>query len=453
VILVKRKIMTVLSALLLALPLLAEHRYELGDGLRLSLGGDVRLRWEIIDRNVPRPNVHDDGPDIQYLRVRSRVWANMEMLDPQVKLNLRLANRVHFTSSRPGDNENGAAHWEFPDEVVLDLANIELFDLLGENSCLRIGRQELGFAYGMLLADGTPFDQGRTVYHDGISYRHTYEKHQATLFTFYDSWKDHSVFINDRNRRLTIGDIFTAGIYYTYSHNPEFNLDLYYMYNDVNDDVDDLDTKRVMTYWPLDSNLSLHTVGARLFGQALPLLGYSMEMAKQGGYNALGEDNQGFMFDARITINAPKDTPMTPSLGLEYMFLSGDRNDTGKNEGWFPLMSSAALWGDDLLPIQYNGFWSNMHMASGEITLIPLEALKVKFGAAFYQADTSKSTLATHDPANDGDYIGMRLFAFVNYKVNDWLSLATELAHFNPGDYHHNGHSSVWARFQTVLTF
>lgn len=444
-----RNVLTVAAALVLSLPVLADRVYDLDDGLKLSLGGDVRLRWEIIDRNVPRPNVHDDGPDIQYLRVRPRVWGSLELLDPHVKLNLRLTNRMHFTSSRPGDNENGAAHWEFPDEVVLDMANIELIDILGDNSCLKIGRQDLGFGYGMILSEGTPFDQGRTVYHDGITYRYTHEKHKVTLFSFYDSWKDHSVFINDQNRRLAIGDIFTAGAYYTYSHDPKLNLDLYYMYNDVDDDY----PTQAINSWPTDSNLSLHTIGTRLFGQAMPQLGYSVEMAKQGGYNNLGEDNQGFMFDARITLSAPKDTPMKPAIGLEYMFLSGDRNDSGKNEGWFPLMSAAPLWGDDLLAIQYNGFWSNMHMASSELIFFPIEDLKVQIGAAFYQADTTKSTLATHDPANDGDNIGMRLFAFAYYTVNKHLSFATEIAHFDPGDYHHNGHKSLWARFQTVLTF
>lgn len=444
-----KKTLGMAAVLLIPLSLAADRVFELSDGLKLSLGADTRLRWEIIDRNVPQPNVHDSGPHIQYLRVRTRVWTNMELFDPRVKLNLRLANRVHFTSSRPGINEDGARHWEFPDEVVLDLANLELLDFLGENSCLKIGRQDIGFANGLLLSDGTPFDQARTVYHDGISYSYTQEQHKITLFSFYDSWKDRTVFINDRNRRLTIGDIFTLGAYYTYSHDPRINLDLYYMYNDVEDKV----TDDVIPNWPMDSNISLHTAGLRLFGQALPLLGYSLEMAQQGGRNHLGKENQGSMLDARITLSAPKDTPMQPALGLEYLFLSGDRNDTRKNEGWFPLMSAAALWGDDILPIQYNGFWSNMHMALGEISFTPIKDLKVKIGSAFYQADTSKSSLATHDPSNSGDNIGMRLFIFAYYKVNKHLSFASEVAQFDPGNYHHNGHKSVWARFQTMLTF
>ena len=75
-----RNVLTVAAALVLSLPVLADRVYDLDDGLKLSLGGDVRLRWEIIDRNVPRQNVHDDGPDIQYLRVRPRVWGSLELL-------------------------------------------------------------------------------------------------------------------------------------------------------------------------------------------------------------------------------------------------------------------------------------------------------------------------------------------------------------------------------------
>ena len=424
-----------------------ERSFSLGDDFRLTLGGDVRARYEGFNRDVIWVDgTAKAGPAVEYLRVRTRAWMRLEMPEG-ISLNVRFVNRSHKVSSHFNDpNDNGAATWEFPDEVVLDLLNIHFADLLVSGLSLTLGRQELGFGNGMLLAEGTPYDQGRTVYHDGAVLRYKTEADVVTLFSFYNEWKDRLVFINDQNRRLRSGDIFTLGAYWTHNFEARLNVDAYYMYNDVHDDYPDSRESCERNH-PTDANLSLHTVGGRIFGRLNDNFDYSLEIARQGGRNNQGRHNQGMMVDARLRYHLPQEIMFTPSLGFELLSLTGDKSDTRKSEGWNSLMTECPLWREELLPIMYNGVWTNLNMYRGDVVL------KLTKKLTFTGALAALVANETDFSSGGGHYLGTLFSAFLDYKLFDNLALSAEAAHFKAGDYYVNGQDSVWGRIQAKITF
>lgn len=426
------------SVLALSSLVFAEHSIELFDGYKLRLGVDERARWEFFDRTVPSPEGHS-GPANQYLRLRTRAWMALDMTDA-LTLNLRMANRVHFVSSSPADpNNQGTSTWKFPDEFYVDALNAVIKP--DENLTITIGRQAFSFGNGMIIADPTPFDQGRSAYTDGLLVKYAGEADDISIFVTYDTWKDHNVFLNDQNRPLRSGDIFTAGVYWTHKFSDLLNLDAYYLFNDVND----RHPYSAERNHPADCNDSLHTAGMRAFGKTEELIDYSLEMAGQFGRNPRHKDNCGKMADARLNLHLPYLTESKPVFGLEYTYFSGDKTDSGRNEGWSPLLSQAPLWGEELMAIMLNGNWTNLHLYKASLSAAPLENFKA--GISMTECFTDETN------GHGGHHLGLLASTNLVYKYNENLSFAFQLSHFSAGNVFDNGHDSIWGRFETVISF
>lgn len=430
------------SAILLCGILFAEYSIDLSEGYKLRLGGDERARWEFFDRTVPSPNGNPQGnyPANQYLRLRTRVWAAID-IENELTFNVRLANRTHFVSSSPSDpNNQGTSTWKFPDETYVDALNAVYKP--NDAFTITLGRQFLTFGNGMIFSDPTPFDQGRSAYTDGLSAQYKDEQNTLTLFVTYDTWKDHNVFLNDQNRILRSGDVFTSGIYWTYTYTDALKWDAYYIFNDV----EDRNPNTAERNHPADCSTSLHTYGIRIFGQPIELIDYSAELAAQGGRNADGYANQGKMADARLNVHIPYMTEMKPVFGLEYTHFSGDKAGTKNSEGWNPLLAQSPLWGEELLPIMFNGNWTNLNLFRASLNAEPINNLKAGIAVTDCYVDEPNNGSGPH-------HLGLLLSANINYKYNEHLAFAFQLSRFNASECFNNGHDSIWGRFETTITF
>ena len=429
----------------------AELKLSLTDDIQMRVGGDMRARWEFFDRTVISPDgMGKNHPAYQYLRVRTRLWTAFDVAE-DVTFNIRLANRVHKVSSSPANpNDQDAATWEFPDEWYLDDCNVEIRNFLMEGLSLKIGRQSLTLGNGMILSDPTPFDQGRSAFTDGVVVTYKGEKDKLTILATYDTWKDGTVFINDRNRRLRSADIFTLATYWTHTVNEAFQFDLYYFYNDA-DDTHPYEAERC--HAP-DESTSLHTFGARLFGKPAECFDYSLEAACQGGRSANGGRNEGKMVDARLNFHLPDGSlGIAPVLGLEYTHFSGDKPGSRNHEGWNPILSQCPLWTEELIPILFNGNWTNMNLFRGSFALKPMEKLRCELAVTGYYADEPNASFGTLTRTGNGNFMGLLLAATVDYACHENLSFRVQLSRFNPGDYFANGHDSIWGRFEATLRF
>ena len=443
---------------MLSVAAFAELSLQLSEDIKFRVGGDVRARYEGYGFNVVAPNApKDHRHTTEYLRVRTRLYGAFDFGE-DMTINLRLANRFHYVTTSPSKrNNDGASTWEFPDEVYVDSANVVFKNLVDGKLSITLGRQDMMLGNGLLISEGTPFDQGRSVYFDGISARYKDDTETVTAFVFYDSWKDRYVFINDRNRTLRCGDIFTAGLYWTHSFGKAINLDTYYMFNDVDDRHPDTVDR---CYHDADSSVSLHTAGFRLFGTAPDWLDYSLEAARQFGRKAGGEHIGGEMADARLNIHLCDETTFKPMLGLEIAHFSGDDGGKGRDRYWNPMLCQCPLWGEELMPIMLNSIWSNLNMLGTKMSCNLTENCKLSFYATeFFLDDRDGIVGSDTNVKDDGSHIrhdrhvGLLVGTCAAYSFNQYLSCQAWLSHFMPGNYFNNGHDSNWFRVEVTLAF
>jgi hypothetical protein len=470
--LVRRWAVGVLGAAALALCTVAraDINFAIEEGLDAAVGGDMRIRLEGFDRSVLSPEnavygrAIDFGPAYQYLRVRTRLWGSLKFED-WMKLNARLTNRTQYYKSHPNErNNSGPMTWEFPDEVVLDALNIQLMNVLDTNWSLTLGRQDFPLGNGMVFLEGTPYDQGRTIYFDGLSAVWKEDKDTLKLFAFYDNYKDKFAFWDDQNRALRRGDIFTTGAYWTHNFRKDLNTDLYYIYANVNDPRPEMNDPIERNFrWSgpppqCDNDTLVHTAGARVFGALHEQVDYSVEYAEQYGDYNHDIDVSGDLLDARLTLKAPKDTLFSPSVLFQYTSWSGDDPDSaGEYEGWDPLFASYPIFREELLPILFNGNWCNMDQYRVEGRAAVNQCWSVAAAYAYLAADYGDSVDASG--GGNGDSLGHLVSVFVDYKPafkiakRVGMSFALELAEFFPSSYWNDGDNSTWGRLQTIFSF
>ncbi len=446
-----KKVVCLLCVLAAAMAARAEMvLLQLEDGITLRAAADVRARYEGFGMAATNPDAPGTrGSRMEYLRVRSRVALGLDM--KPFSLNLRLGNRVHYVTTSPArPNNNGAGTWEFPDEVFVDAANVVVQLPCGDGKLsLTLGRQDLALGNGMIMSEGTPFDQGRSVYHDGAVARLSLDDSlKMTFFAFYDRRRDGMVFINDRNRDLRSGDIFTAGAYATMDYLSGLCIvDAYYMFNDL-DDTRPLTAERAHA---ADASVDLHTVGARAFSKGLGVCDYSLEAAQQFGRGPDGEELAGTMVDGRLMFHLAKESDFDPQLNLELTHLSGDDARGGRNRAWNPLMSQCPLWGEELMPILLNGTWSNLNIARANFTCKLTKECSLSLYAMDYYADDRDGSIGGAACTGGGSHVGLLAGTMVGWKITDNFSCQGWLSHFMAGDYYANGHDSNWFRLELTM--
>jgi hypothetical protein len=293
-------------------------KLEYAEGKYLTVGGDVRVRLSSWDRDVVWPEgppaVVGKGSNVEYIRVRTRLMLGLDLWEG-AKLDVRFTNRSHHYSSNTSDpNNTGPATWQFPDETIVDQLMLTLTDPAGiDGLTLKLGRQDFILGNGMVMLEGTPYDQGRSIYFDGLSARYKTESDVFTGFVFYNEYKDDFVFIDDQNRNLRRGDIFTTGLDWIHTFSDVVKTDLYYIFVDVNDN--DPSVANTTRHFDANSNARFHILGARVFGSPNEWLDYSVEVAHQfgeydenpnAGSSSEGEaDAAGWFVDARLTAKFP----------------------------------------------------------------------------------------------------------------------------------------------------
>ena len=467
-------VMTVFAVVFAAGIASAEYVWEYAPNRKCEFGADLRLRLSHWDRDVLPPGlVSEPGPAVEYLRVRERMWGCFDVTE-NMQLMIRATNRWHHFSSHFRDDNNQTSPfngpgggvtgntWAFPDEVVLDNLYLDITQFMGTNWHLRLGRQDLMLGNGMVVLEGTPYDQGRTIYFDGITATCDTEDETLRLFAFYNRYKDTFVFINDQNRRLRRGDTLVLGSYWTRRFKESLNTDLYYIYTDIDDDREASTEWEAVEYGHgFDENATLQVVGARLFGALDAQTEYSIEAAKQFGEMSDSADFTGELVDARLNWKAADGTTWSPVVGFQYTYMSGDdTNSADEYEGWHPMFAEYPIWREELLPIKFNGHWTNLHQFRGQVVMHLRETEKwpmtLTTAYAYLRtddADTPQNVAPGLNAGGNGDEIGQLVSAFLDIGVSRNLSVSFEAAEFFPGDYYDDGQTAEWLRCQAVYTF
>jgi hypothetical protein len=407
----------------------------------LTGGGDFRLRQEAFDHLPIRvdPPGETRGGHNDYIRVRTRIWGQMDLND-QVSAYIRLANEFrHYYDPETTDS------WDYPDEVVVDNAYLDIKKLLSDDSLsLRIGRQDLfsgpgkPFGTGKLILEGTPKDGSRTIYFDAA--RATWKKGdtQIDAIGIYNR-ADGQLFINDQDRDLTgltsaYNDMDEYGgvLYGAFKPMADLGAESYYMY-------------KVESRWDNGTtrmpSLDLHTVGGRLMPSIVKdrLVG-SLEGAYQIGERG-DQDVSGYMVDAFVKGMFMNENSLKPWASAGVYCLSGDDPDSSDDEGWNPLWARYPQFGlSDMITYTYDadgaGRWSNLTAPYLSAGVTPHKDAKLSVMVSQLMAPEENGP-------GSGDQRG--LYAGVSYnmtlpKLNltekDKLTGLVQLEYLDPGNYY-----------------
>jgi len=347
-------------------------------------GFDIRFRYEGYD-NLPNGNGSRNGqisdPYTDLSRMRTRLWGSAYYGD--YGLYARIANEFRtYSNYAPSHNYNRFPDQLFVDNLYLDFNN--LFDLVS----IRIGRQEMGYGAGRVIADGTPTDGSRSAFFDAakITLKVT-DKTKGDFFGIYSKPVDNF---------LTLGD----------ADGSPYNLTSYDGATGGADRDDDLTEWALGTYWTLKEFDALPmeyyliykqesrwhkggnsanaipgrkyaTLGMRLTPKFTDDLKGDFEAAYQFGRTDADADRgiksqsiNAFLLYGGLTYTANSLDTFKPYGTLALLYLSGDDTASAYDRnggpakgvtGWNPVFGRYTYIGD--LPVKMYGSsyrWSNL---------------------------------------------------------------------------------------------
>lgn len=321
---------------------------------RFRYGGDIRLRQEIWD-NIPlptdNPSIARNGYNNSY-RLRTRLYGAVDILN-NLTLNLRAVNELHETPA-------GAEAYVWPDELVLDLINLEFKDYLGKGSKLVLGRQEFILGSGRLIIDGTPLDGSRTSYVNGLRlHQPISDDLSADIFAIYTPDED-DLAIGNVHRKLpgyspTVEgrDEAAAGIFLN-THSEKARGSLYYIWKHET-------SAKSATGEKID-NADIHVIGAWIKPNFTDTLSGDFEYAYEFDPNDDSGIDASMAFAGLTYTHQGK--RLSTFLGINYEYLSGDDPTTDRNEAFNPILCRAPLI-SELVIYCYDsegaGNWNNLH--------------------------------------------------------------------------------------------
>jgi hypothetical protein len=336
-------------------------------------GADFRARYVDIRNAIPLlPEIEETIPALhldqtwQEARLRTRI-----SLDYRRSSVIRLFGMLTNEATRYSacDSCEGGVG-----EVIFENLYVEAVEPWDLPVAIRLGRQDLFYGDGFLVADGGPLDQSRTSYVNGVLLTSRIPLWSVDAFWVRQPRRDDYLpRINNQYTLLVEGDEIAWGIVASREPAPgtslRYGFEPYYIYKKESQ---------------ADQAATIHTVGARVEfkvgkGRA------TAEAAYQGGkipeaadYNDPLELLTGPQPISAIGGHARLQIHLSPPIPLDltagYVLLSGDEVKTrNKYEGWNPILGRWPAWsdilayaliGDAYAPPTYPtlGYWQNLSM-------------------------------------------------------------------------------------------
>jgi len=379
------------------------------------------------------------GHERLWTRYRGRVWTSVTPIE-NLQFNVRVITEPRYYF-KPETMEDQFVR----QEALFDQFNIQWAKVGGLPLKLTVGRQDIKFGDGWLIAEGTPLDGSRTFFFDAI--RATWDA--SDIKTTFDvitirNRANSSYFIrpfDDKNLDLIEHDETGVILYGSNKSIKNTTIDGYFIYK--HDD-------RVAAN---GNNSDIYTFGARATGKMDEHWKYGAELAPQFGQkNGTKIAALGFNSELGYYLNDKLDN----NFRVMYEYLSG----AGKRDGAFDV-----LWG------RY-AKWSNIY----NDCLTDLENLKsqatnyhrVGFGWGFKPAEKltfeanynlffrDRNTFSgTQGFSDKGPFRGQLLTALLKHTITEHLSTALTAELFLPGNYydHTRNDAAVYIQYEIMLSW
>jgi len=313
--------------------------------------------------------------------------------------------------------------WE-PDEFIFDQFYLKLDKVLGTPHSLTIGRQQLKYGEGLVIYDGIARAGLLTNYFDAVKGTLNFGKTTVDTFFTYQTKEDSFLVINSLHKPLNrnFGTMDAGGIYLVNKSLDKNQLDLYYLYS------------HEMTYSP---KIELNTVGFRATGPLGEKIDYAFEIVKQLGET---DNNPKSALGALGHLTYKFPIRHSPTLKIEYDYLSGDDPGTTKDEGWDPVYSTYNKWSNlyiYLLALEHNtmSYWTNLQQLRviGTVSLTKKQSLEL--GYTYMYANEH-----VYGPKFGPGYERGQLLSLVyKFKITPNIDTLSFVEYFIPGDFYYAG--------------
>jgi len=449
-----------------------------GNETSLRVGGDERIRWELMDQIPSKVDVPDysRGGENDYWRFRTRLWAEYDCL-PTVTAKVRIVNESRDWLYPDMSQKPQKSTSEWPDEWVFDNLYLETRDLLEKTLDLRVGRQELIYGNGRVMLDGTPGDGSRTLYFNAVKATiKAIPQSQLDAFGIYnapeDQWaihgaqRDLSAFSKAPEGVTESG----GGLYLKNFALTNLPFEAYLIHKRESDYNQPLKPDSAGHFGPApfawqtvtaqaktleNPDFDIETAGVRLMPVFNDTLSGNLEVA--GQYGTHGDiDMHGFMVDASLAKAFPG-VATTPVLKGGVYLLSGDNPKTATDEGWNPLWARCPQ-SSELFVFAYDAEqsafrWSNLINPNLSLSICPTKRAKttatIHYLAAF-EADGNGG-------GKERGWLGQLKQEFTlaenALRPKDKLTTYFLLECLDPGNYYKRQDTGVFARWELLYTF
>ena len=402
----------------------------------VKVGGDITARFvktgtlDLDDDIVGVATATD-----HFFMTTTRVYIEADLTD-NVSTMIRFINERDWDAATNVANNNSGASDE--GDIQIDLSYIKLSEFLYAPLTLIIGRQEIVWGSGLVVADGTPnsvLDNAAGPVVNALNLRNRYYSSRKSFDAVraildYDPWAIDVFFAKIDEDQGGVGtdnehDEDLMGVNVSYLWANEILTEAYYVGNF------DRDTATVGVLAP-----EVHTIGIRAEGPINALdenLAFEIELAKQwGDYSSTVDiDTWAFIVGGSYAF----DNEYAPIVGLKYDYRSG--NDTSSDyEGWYAQYGSYTV-GNIIDKVWTNadyqtvatprGAGGNIHAITASGSFLPLEDIELSLDWIYALADEEQ--LGTLD-----DEIGHEVIGTVTYDYTEDVTIAFMGSWFDPGD-------------------
>jgi len=432
--------------------------------IKTDYGAAFRARHEYWE-NLTDLNTRGQA-DRDFFRLRTSVWGKMD-LNPNLGFYVKLTNEMKYFlgNFRPlltSDSTSKDDRYDV-DELLIDNLYFEAKNVLTLPLDLKIGRQDLRYGDGFLIADGTPGDGSRTFYFNAFKATYNFNKDNALdliyisqpikdeyLPSLYPSRSNALSGYVDNKKRLGASDEQAFVAYLKSKLLASLAVEPYYMYKEED---------------PVGANtqLQLNTLGMRAaFAQNNWKL--RAEYAHQWG-NYMDDarersGNGGYIFAGYTFANSS----LKPLVEIGYVYLSGDDSTTAKHEGWNPLFSRAPSWNELFIytliaetagdggPIP--GYWTNLHLYVASVNLTITPATNLALSYQYLKADEATVGLNAAMFSNKDKERGHLGALILKHSFTKQIDGMLQLEYFAPGDFYADAaDDAIFSRVQLMFKF
>lgn len=446
--------------ILLSVPASAELKFKWGPYWRIR--HEYWKNWKDMD---------NQQLDVRnFFRIKTSLWGQLDVnkeLSLYAKLTDEFKAYTYFGGTSGGTPDKTASkkgyHFNI-DEVVFDNLYADIKNFLGFPVDLRLGRQDFLGTYGegFLIMDGTPQDGSRTFYFNAAKASWRMDDNNTLDLIYINNPRDEEILPVISNNKLVKASSPTADkVPLTLNTTDEEGYVLYWK----NKSIKDLSLENYYIFkhedeeggMGLQSQKSkINTLGTFAKYNLSPwaLRGqFAYQFGHYGSNDRRAFGGYGFI-DRSL-----KSLPWTPQASLGFLYLSGDKRGSAKDEAWDPLFSRWP-WMSELYVMSMFGetsvlgYWTNLKMWRLECIFKPTTKTKLSIWYNFLMANEYTNASSSYLLSSSGKDRGHLPQARLDYTFNKNVSTYFLAEYFMPGSFYtDNADEALFLRTEIQIKF